>query len=279
MAMPPLDLTLIQSLLSSQTISNEISNANDLTTPGFYFVENIQLDNVPARGWCHIFVNANTAKNRIVQICFPDDGHSAWFRLKTDDTWSDWERFVLGSNLKNRMSKIINNQTILSKWYAMLSYQADGTYHNYSIAPSGIMVEQHPTGDLTFYFKFVLPAKPESIPDDSPRPLGLGTTGTSLYESIQGLADQAYRFRDGLTMIEPELILDNPSGGNLIYSARSQANGTFTDLDQAMYIAPNTDQASPAPKVNWENTVIMAVRTHEVMYNPFPPDHIVVAKH
>ena len=74
------------------------------------------------------------------------------------------------------------------------------------------------------------------------------------------------------TNIEPELIIDNPSGGSRIYSARSRANGTFTDLDQVMYIAPNTDQLSPAPQVHWGDTVIMALRTHEVKHNPFKPD-------
>lgn len=36
---------------------------------------------------------------------------------------------------------------------------------------------------------------------------------------------------------------------NVHYVAPVPANGTFTDLDQAMYIAPNTDQVSPAPLV------------------------------
>lgn len=272
MAKLPLDITLIQSLLTSKTVSTEITSANDLTTPGFYFVENRQLADIPAPGWSHVFVNANTAKNRIVQICFPDNSKSVWFRMKSDDTWSNWDLFVLGSLLnKNRMTTI-NNQTILSKWYAILSYQADGTYHSYSLAPTGIMAEQSLTGDMTFYFKFVLPAKPESITDDSPRPLGIGTTASNLNKAIQILADQVNRGRDTLTMIEPELILDNPSGGNMIYSARSRDNGTFTDLDQVMYIAPNTDQLSPAPQVHWGDTVIMTLRTHGVKYNPFRHD-------
>lgn len=274
MAMPPLDLTLIQSLLTSKTVSNEIASANDLTTPGFYFVENHQLADMPAPGWAHVFVNANTSKNRIVQICFPDDSQSVWFRMKNDDHWSDWELFVLGRNLQNRMITI-NEPTNLSKWYAMLSYEADGTYHSYSIAPTGIMAEQHPTGDLTFYFKFVLPAKPESITDDNPRPLGLATFRPSLHNAINVLSNQVSPSSDTLTVIEPELIIDNPSTGNLIYSARSRANGTFTDLDQTMYIAPNTDQVSPAPTVHWGNTVIMTLRTHEVKFTPFPYDGVV----
>ena len=271
MAMPPLDLTLIQSLLTSKTVSTEITTANDLTTPGFYFVENHRLADMPAPGWGHVFVNANTTKNRIAQICFPDDAQSAWFRMKNNDSWSPWNQFVISP--KNNMT-LIDDQQILSPWYCMLSYQADGTYHSYSIAPTAIMVEQRPSSDLTFYFKFVLPPKPDNIADINPRPLGIGTTGPTLNHSIQVLADQVPGINDGLSMIEPELILDNPSGGNLIYSARSRANGTFTDQDQAMYIAPNTDQLSPAPQVHWGDTVIMTLISHKVRYNPFPSDHI-----
>lgn len=272
MAMPPLDLTLIQSLLTSKTLSNEISSANDLTTPGFYFVENHRLTDMPAPGWFHMIVNANTAKNRIVQICFPDDDQSVRFRMKSDDSWSPWQSFVISP--KNNMTTI-DDPTILSKWYGMLSYQdVDGTYHSYSIVPTGIMVEQRPSSDLTFYFKFVLPAKPESITDNTPRPLGIGTTASDLNDSIQTLAGKVPGVHKGLSMIEPVLILDNPIGGNLIYSARSKTNGTFTDLDQFMYIAPNTDQLSPAPKVNWGDTVIMTLVSHTVRYNPFPDDHI-----
>lgn len=268
----PLDLTLIQSLLTSKTLSNEITSANDLTTTGFYFVENPRLADMPTTGWSHVFVNANTEKNRIVQICFPDTARSAWFRMKNDDRWSPWQQFVISP--QNNMTTI-DEPTILSKWYGMLSYQADGIYHSYSIAPTGIMVEQRPSSDLTFYFKFVLPAKPESITDDHPRPLGIGTTATNLNKAIQGLSAKVNMFSDTLTRVEPELIIDNPSGGSLIYSARSRANGTFTDLDQAMYIAPNTDQVSPAPQVRWGRTVIMTLVSHNVRYNPFPSKPIV----
>lgn len=274
MAMPPLDLTLIKSLLSSQTFTDEISNVNDLTTPGFYFVQNPNAVNLPIRNWSHVFVNANTTKTRIEQICFPDQGDTIWVRSKKDDTWSAWNQLATMDQVTNKLTHI-NDQSILSKWYAMLSYQADGSYRNYSIAPTAVMAEQHPTGDFTFYFKFVLPAKPDSIADINPRPLGLGTTAPNLNSSIQDLVGQVPGIHDDLSMIEPELILDNPSGGNLIYSARSRANGTFTDQDQYMYIAPNTDQLSPAPQVHWGDTVIITLVSHNVIYNPFPSGGVV----
>lgn len=107
MAMPPLDLTLIQQLLSSKTISDEISNVNDLTTPGFYFAQNGNLGNLPVRNWSHIFVNANTAKNRIEQICFPDQGHTIWFRDKVDDTWSAWNQLATMDQVTNELTRLL----------------------------------------------------------------------------------------------------------------------------------------------------------------------------
>ena len=95
MAKLPLDITLIQSLLSSKTVSTEITSANDLTTPGFYFVDHPQLADLPTADWCHIFVNANTEKNHIVQICVPDKAQSLWFRTKSTVGWSDWKTFVM----------------------------------------------------------------------------------------------------------------------------------------------------------------------------------------
>lgn len=107
MTMPPLDLTLIQQLLSSKTISDEILNANDLTTPGFYFVENPNLANMPTTNWTHVFVNANTSKNRIEQICFPDQGHVIWFRDKVDGTWSTWNQLATMDQVTNELTRLL----------------------------------------------------------------------------------------------------------------------------------------------------------------------------
>lgn len=107
MAMPPLDLTLIQALLSSKTISDEISNANDLTTPGFYFIENANLVNMPTSNWCHVFVNANTSKSRIEQICFPDRDHVIWFRNKVDDTWFAWNQLATMDQVTNELTRLL----------------------------------------------------------------------------------------------------------------------------------------------------------------------------
>lgn len=107
MAMPPLDLTLIQALLTSKTISNEISSADDLTTPGFYFVKNPHLANMPTTYWSHVFVNANPSKDRIEQICFPDRVHEIWFRYKVDDTWSAWNQLATMDQVTNELTRLL----------------------------------------------------------------------------------------------------------------------------------------------------------------------------
>ena len=268
MTMPPLDLSLIQQLLTSKTIVDEISDVNDLTTSGFYFVKNANLANLPISSWCYVFVNASTSKNRIIQICFDDGGKSVYFRVKTEIYWSDWERFVTATDLQNSMTKI-DDQTILSKWDGMLSYKNGVSYTIYSVTPSAIIAQQTPTSDLTFYFKFILPAKPEYITDDHPRPLGISTFASNLHETVNTLSDKVILSRDSNTVIEPQLTIYNPYGGHFIYSARSSATGLFTDKANSMFIATNTDQQPDAPEVEWGQTVIMAINCHEVKNNPF----------
>ena len=268
MTMPPLDLSLIQQLLTSKNIVNEISNVNDLTTPGFYFVKNANLANLPISSWCYVFVTASTSKNRIIQICFDDGGTSVYFRVKTEVYWSAWERFVTATDLQNSSTKI-DDQTILSKWYGTLSYKDGVSQKPYSVIPSAIIAQQTPTSDLTFYFKFVLPAKPENITDDHPRPLGIGTFTSNLHEAVNTLSAKVILSRDSNTVIDPQLTIYNPNGGDFIYSTRSAATGEFTDKANSMFIATNADQQPDVAEVEWGQTVIMAIRCHEVKNNPF----------
>ena len=268
MTMPPLDLSLIQQLLTSKTIADEISDLNDLTTSGFYFVKNENLANLPISSWCYVFVNASTSKNRIIQICFDDVGKSVYFRVKTEIYWSDWERFVTATDLQNSTTKI-DDQTTLSQWNGSFSSKDGVSYRPYSVIPSAIIAQQTLTSDITFYFKFVLPAKPEYISDDHPRPLGIGTFASNLHEAVNTLSAKVILSRDSNTVIEPQLIIYNPNGGDFIYSTRSTDTGLFTDKAKSMFIATNTDQQPDAPEVEWGQTVIMAIRCHEVKNNPF----------
>lgn len=271
----PLDLSLISQLLNEQQTQGDL---NALTKPGFFYV--VDPTNAPNDriSWCHVINLVNyyistehTAESmRIFQIYSTDvcQDNTVWYR-KYEGQWTAWERFVTATDLQNSTTKI-DDQTIISKWYGSFSYQDGVRYTLYSVIPSAIIAQQTPTSDLTFYFKFVLPAKPENISDDRPRPLGIGTTYPSnLHEAVNTLSAKVILSRDSNTVIDPQLTIYNPNGGDYIYSTRSSASGLFTDKDIAMIIATNTDQEPDSPEVEWGQTVIMAIRCHEVKNNPF----------
>lgn len=269
----PLDLSLISQLLTEQQTQGDLNNLNK---PGFFYVT--QPTNAPndTYNWCHVINLVNYTSNehtaeymRIFQICTDDwkTNNTVWYRKYTG-TWTAWERFVTATDLQNSTTKI-DDQTTLSKWYGMFSYQHGVHYVSYSVIPSAIIAQQTPTSDLTFYFKFILPAKPENISDDRPRPLGIGTFASNLHEAVNTLTAKVILSRDSNTVIDPQLTIYNPNGGDFIYSTRSTASGLFTDKDNNMFIAANTDQDPDAPEVEWGQTVIMAIRCHEVKNNPF----------
>ena len=269
----PLDLSLITQLLTEQRTEGDL---NALTKPGFFYV--VQPTNAPndSEGWCHVINLAIYLDNvydehhlRIFQIYINDhtDINTVWYRQYSEQ-WTAWERFVTATDLQNTMTKI-DDQTTLSKWYGSLSYQDGVSYKPYSVIPSAIIAQQTPTSDLTFYFKFILPAKPENITDDRPRPLGIGTFASNLHEAVNTLSAKVILSRDSNTVIEPQLTIYNPNGGDFIYSTRSTATGLFTDNAKSMFIATNTNQQPDAPEVEWGQTVIMAIRCHEVKNNPF----------
>lgn len=263
----PLDLSLISQLLNEQRTTGDL---NALTNPGFFYVDSPTNTPNNDANWCHVINLVNHTDEleddplRIFQIYINDnkDDNTIWYRQYSHN-WTAWERVVTATDLQNSTTKI-DDQTILSKWYGMLSYQDGVSYKSYSVIPSAIIAQQTPTSDLTFYFKFVLPAKPEYITDDHPRPLGIGTFASNLHEAVNTLSDKVMLSRDSNTVIDPQLTIDN-----LIYSARSAATGLFTDTDNSMFIANNTDKQPDVPQVEWGQTVIMAIRCHEVKNNPF----------
>lgn len=103
----PLDLSLINQLLTEQT---KVGDLNNLTKPGFFYV--VYPTNTPndSTGWCHVINLVNyiseqqhTEENmRIVQICINDDrkDNTIWFR-KYDKGWSDWVRIATATDLPN----------------------------------------------------------------------------------------------------------------------------------------------------------------------------------
>ena len=268
----PLDLSLINQLLNEQRTTGDL---NALTKPGFFYVMNPTNAPKDSNHWCHVINLVNyisdehTEKNmRIFQMYTNDTrDNTVWYR-KYSDQWSAWERFVTGTDLPNSMTKI-DDQTTLAKWYGMLSYKDGVSYKSYSVIPSAIIAQQTTTSDLTFYFKFILPAKPENIADDHPFPLGIGTLEPYLHIAVNNLSGKVVLNRDSNTVIDPQLTIYSRNGGHFIYSARSSATGLFTDKANSMFIATNTDQEPPAPVVDWGQTVIMILRCHQVKNNPF----------
>lgn len=274
----PLDLSLISQLLNEQHTTGDL---NALTKPGFFFVSSPTNTPNEYDAWCHVInlvnytSNEHTAENmRLFQIYINDhkDINTVWYRQYSvtgaDVGWTAWERLATATDLQNSTTKI-DDQTTLSKWYGSFSYQDGASYKSYSVIPSAIIAQQTPTSDLTFYFKFILPAKPEYITDDHPRPLGIGTFASNLHEAVNTLSAKVILSRDSNSVIDPQLTIYNPNGGDFIYNTRSAANGLFTDKDKSMFIATNTNQQPDAPQVEWGQTVIMAIRCHEVKNNPF----------
>lgn len=269
----PLDLSLITQLLNAQRTTGDL---NALNKPGFFFV--INPTNTPNNygNSCHVinlYIHIDNVYDeqhlRIFQIYISDNRYvnTVWYRQYFEE-WTAWERFATATDLQNSTTKI-DDQTTLSKWYGMFSYQHGASYKSYSVIPSAIIAQQTPTSDLTFYFKFILPAKPENITDDHPCPMGIGTFTSNLHEAVNTLSGKVILSRDSNTVIEPQLTINNPNGGDFIYSARSSATGLFTDKDNNMIIATNTDQPPYSPEVEWGQTVIMAIRCHEIKNNPF----------
>ena len=264
----PLDLSLISQLLTEQRTEGDL---NALNKPGFFLINKPTNTPNDTTNWCHVInlVNDFYDHQRIFQIYINDnrDDNTVWYRQYSEQ-WTAWERFVTATDLQNSMTKI-DDQTILSKWYGMFSYQDGVSYKSYSAIPSAIIAQQTPTSDLTYYFKYILPAKPENITDDHPRPLGIGTFASNLHEAVNTLSAKVILSRDSNTVIDPQLTIYNPNGGDFIYRTSTTATGLFTDKANSMFIATNTDQQPDAPEVEWGQTVIMAIRCHEVKNNPF----------
>ena len=264
----PLDLSLINQLLTAQRTTGDL---NALNKPGFFYVTNPTNTPNNVSHWCHVINVVNyygdnhNAESRLLFQIYSNDNKNdktIWFR-KHNYVWSDWERLVTATDLQNSTTKI-DDQTTISKWYGTFSYLDGVSYKSYSVIPTAIIAQQTPTSDLTFYFKFILPAKPEYIADDHPRPLGIGTFASNLHEAVNTLSAKVILSRDSNTVIEPQLTIDN-----LIYGTRSTATGLFTDTAKSMFIATNTDKEPDSPEVVWGQTVIMAIRCHEVKNNPF----------
>ena len=102
----PLDLSLINQLLTEQRANGDLNN---LTKPGFFYVANPTNTPNDRQEWCHVInlvnyvdIEPSAEFMRIVQICINDDrkDNTIWFR-KYDKGWSDWVRIATATDLPN----------------------------------------------------------------------------------------------------------------------------------------------------------------------------------
>ena len=103
----PLDLSLINQLLTEQRTQGDLNN---LTKPGFFFV--LYPTNTPNNltNYCHVINLVSYISNdihteeymRIFQIYINDNrnDNTVWYR-QYSEVWTDWERFATATDLPN----------------------------------------------------------------------------------------------------------------------------------------------------------------------------------
>lgn len=105
MTMPALDLTLIQQLLTSKTVTVDLNN---LTTSGFYYVQ--QPTNSPTNAWVHAIVNASEDKKHIIQLVLPDNGSEGmYFRDQTSGSWSSWSKLITMDQVSAEVTRLLTS--------------------------------------------------------------------------------------------------------------------------------------------------------------------------
>lgn len=106
----PLNLSLFSGVLTAKTVSGDLNN---ITKPGFYFVQNPT--NGPTTNWGHLFVNYNGTTGdgyRVVQLFVTDttsgDGHGLWSRVKMGNSaWSAWEHYATTNYVTNEVTRLL----------------------------------------------------------------------------------------------------------------------------------------------------------------------------
>lgn len=79
-------------LLKSKLVSSTITDWNNLTTPGLYWVDRV-MDNRPSNDFCLAFVTANPKSGvyyMIHQIAIRDDANVVWIRKYGNGVWGTW---------------------------------------------------------------------------------------------------------------------------------------------------------------------------------------------
>lgn len=92
-------------LLSGKKHLN-VSDANDMTTSGFHYIDNHDgRYDYPVQSWGNMIIS-NGENQRIVQIFIPDDGTNPWIRTFNGNNWLDWIQFANMSDISKLEQEI-----------------------------------------------------------------------------------------------------------------------------------------------------------------------------
>lgn len=112
----PLNLLLFSRVLDEKTITpTSFTAANDLTTPGFYYVKMKELNSMVYN--MHLLVSANDDSSRVLQLLVPevtdDENAGAQIRLRIDGTWSEWKRLMTEAQVNTAIERALKQHGLI----------------------------------------------------------------------------------------------------------------------------------------------------------------------
>lgn len=112
----PLNLLLFSRVLDEKTITPTSYTAmNDLTTPGFYYVNMKALNSMAYN--LHLLVSANDDSSRVLQLLVPevtdDENAGAQIRLRIDGTWSEWKRLMTEAQVNTAIERALKQHGLI----------------------------------------------------------------------------------------------------------------------------------------------------------------------
>lgn len=112
----PLNLLLFSRVLDEKTITpTSFTATNDLTTPGFYYVNYKALNSMVYNA--HVLVSANDDSSRVLQLLIPeatdDENMGAHIRLRIDGTWTEWKRLMTAPQVDTRIDQVLKQHGLI----------------------------------------------------------------------------------------------------------------------------------------------------------------------
>lgn len=112
----PLNLLLFSHVLDEKTITPTSYTAmNDLTTPGFYYLKNKELNSMLFNA--HLLVSANDDSSRVLQLLVTeatdDENAGLQYRLRIDGTWSEWQRLMTNVQVNTRIDQVLKQHGLI----------------------------------------------------------------------------------------------------------------------------------------------------------------------